>query len=165
MRHSVLFALAAFGAAAAPAQEVRRVGAAESPISASVELPHASRLVYVSGTVPDPADPSAPPGSVQRFGDTATQTRSVLRKVAAQLAAHGLSMRDVVMMRVFLVAPPGQPRMDFAGMMTAYREYFGTEAQPMRPARSTMQVSGLVDPGWLVEIEVTAASPAQAQRP
>jgi len=73
MRHSVLFALAAFGAAAAPAQEVRRVGAAESPISASVELPHASRLVYVSGTVPDPADPSAPPGSVQRFGDTATR--------------------------------------------------------------------------------------------
>ena len=68
---------------------------------------------------------------------------------------------DVVMMRVFLVAPPGQARMDFAGMMTAYREFFGTEAQPMRPARSTMQVAGLVDPGWLVEIEVTAATPSR----
>ena len=67
------------------------------------------------------------------------------------------------MMRVFLVAPPGQARMDFAGMMTAYREFFGTEAQPMRPARSTMQVAGLVDPGWLVEIEVTAATPAMAR--
>jgi enamine deaminase RidA (YjgF/YER057c/UK114 family) len=47
--------------------------------------------------------------------------------------------------------------MDFAGMMTAYREFFGTKQQPNKPARSTMQVAGLVDPGWLVEIEVTAA--------
>jgi enamine deaminase RidA (YjgF/YER057c/UK114 family) len=163
MRRLILLA-AAFGAAGANAQEVRRVGAPDSPISASVELPQWSRLVYVSGTVPDPADPAAPPGSAQRYGDTATQTRSVLRKIQAQLALHNLSMRDVVMMRVFLVAPPGAQRMDFAGMMTAYREFFGIEAQPMRPARSTMEVAGLVDPGWLVEIEVTAATPARAGR-
>jgi enamine deaminase RidA (YjgF/YER057c/UK114 family) len=43
-------------------------------------------------------------------------------------------------------------------MMRAYRERFGTAQQPNKPARSTMQVSGLVDPGWLVEIEVTAAA-------
>ena len=163
MRYLVL--LAALAAASANAQEVQRRGPADAPISASVELPYASRLVYVSGTVPDPVDADAPQGSVQRFGDTAAQTRSVLRKIEAQLGQHGLSLRDVVMMRVFLVAPPGQARMDFAGMMTAYREFFGTEAQPMRPARSTMQVAGLVDPGWLVEIEVTAATPAwQARR-
>jgi enamine deaminase RidA (YjgF/YER057c/UK114 family) len=60
------------------------------------------------------------------------------------------------MMRVFLVAPAGQ-RMDFAGMMRAYAEVFGTKTQPNKPARSTMQVAGLVDSGWLVEIEVTAA--------
>ena len=120
-----------------------------------------SRLVYVSGTVPDPVDPAAPAGSVQRYGDTAAQTRSVLRKIEAQLAQHGLGLGDVVMMRVFLVAPPGQARMDFAGMMTAYREFFGTAAQPKQPARSTMQVAGLVDPGWLVEIEATAATPAR----
>jgi enamine deaminase RidA (YjgF/YER057c/UK114 family) len=42
-------------------------------------------------------------------------------------------------------------------MMRAYRERFGTPEQPNKPARSTMQVAGLVDPGWLVEIEVTAA--------
>jgi enamine deaminase RidA (YjgF/YER057c/UK114 family) len=46
--------------------------------------------------------------------------------------------------------------MDFAGMMRAYREFFGTKSQPNKPARSTMQVAGLVDAGWLVEIEVTA---------
>ena len=77
-------------------------------------------------------------------------------KVEAALKDQGLGLGDVVMMRVFLVAPPGQ-RMDFAGMMKAYREFFGTAAQPNKPARSTMQVGGLVDPGWLVEIEVTAA--------
>lgn len=157
MRHKLpLLALAAL-AAPAPAQDVVRLGAPDAPISASVEVPAGNRLVYVSGTVPDPADPSAPAGSVQRYGDTAAQTRSILRKIEAQLARHGLTLRDVVMMRVFLVAPPGQARMDFAGMMSAYREFFGTADQPNRPARSTMQVAGLVDPGWLVEIEATAA--------
>lgn len=165
MRYLFVLAASGLSAAGAEAQDVRRVGAPEAPISASVELPQHSRLVYVSGTVPDPADANAPADSVQRYGDTATQTRSVLRKIEAQLARHGLDLGDVVMMRVFLVAPPGQARMDFAGMMSAYREFFGTEAQPMRPARSTMEVAGLVDPGWLVEIEVTAATPARAQRP
>jgi enamine deaminase RidA (YjgF/YER057c/UK114 family) len=150
MRHLILLAALSFGAAGAQAQEVLRRGAPEAPISASVEVPAGSRLVYVSGTVPDPADAAAPQGSVQRFGDTAAQTRSILRKIEAQLALHRLGLRDVVMMRVFLVAPPGQARMDFAGMMTA---------------RSTMQVSGLVDPGWLVEIEVTAAAPVEGARP
>jgi enamine deaminase RidA (YjgF/YER057c/UK114 family) len=161
MRWLLAGAAILLAAGGAGAQESRRLGPPDSPISASVELPEGSRLVYVSGTVPDPVDPAAPAGSVQRFGDTATQTRSILGKIRAQLALHHLSMRDVVMMRVFLVAPPGQPRMDFAGMMTAYREYFGTADQPNRPARSTMQVAGLVDPGWLVEIEVTAAAPGR----
>jgi enamine deaminase RidA (YjgF/YER057c/UK114 family) len=161
MRALVAIALLAGSSACAtarePGGEIRRVGADQSPIMSSVEVPAGSRIVYVSGTVPDPIDPAAPAGSEQRFGDTATQTRSVLRKIAAQLAQHGLGLGDVVMMRVFLVAPQGQQRMDFGGMMTAYREFFGTAAQPNRPARSTMEVAGLVDPGWLVEIEVTAA--------
>jgi enamine deaminase RidA (YjgF/YER057c/UK114 family) len=143
-------------ASGAEAQSVKRVGAAESPISASVEIAADSRIVYISGTVPDAVDKAAPEGSVARFGDTAAQTRSVLGKIEAQLKQHGMGLGDIVMMRVFLVAPPGQ-RMDFAGMMTGYREKFGTAAQPAKPARSTMQVGGLVDPGWLVEIEATAA--------
>jgi enamine deaminase RidA (YjgF/YER057c/UK114 family) len=157
MRHLVL--LAAFCAATAQAQvlDVQRLGPAESPISASVEVPPGSVLVYVSGTAPDPIDAAAPVGSVRRYGDTEAQTRSILTKIQAQLRLHALDLGDVVMMRVFLVAPPGQARMDFAGMMRAYREFFGNAALPNRPSRSTMQVAGLVDPGWLVEIEVTAA--------
>lgn len=161
MHRWALLAGIMLAAASAQAQEIRRVGAPDFPISASVEVPAGSRLVYVSGTVPEAADSEAPQGSVQRYGDTAAQTRSVLRRIEAQLREHGLGLGDVVMMRVFLVAPPGAERMDFAGMMTAYREFFGTEAQPNRPARSTMEVAGLVDPGWLVEIEVTAAARAR----
>lgn len=165
MRHLILAGLiACIAAAGAEAQQARRLGPADAPISASVELPAGARIVYVSGTVPDPADAAAPAGSPQRYGDTAAQTRSILGKIERQLGAHGMSLADVVMMRVFLVAPPGQPRMDFAGMMSAYREFFGTAAQPNRPARSTMQVAGLVDPGWLVEIEVTAARAGEARR-
>ena len=158
MRFWPLLIAASLAAPAAQAQEIRRIGVPDFPISASVEVPAGSRLVYVSGTVPEAIDASAPQGSVQRYGDTAAQTRSVLRRIEAQLREHGLGLGDVVMMRVFLVAPPGQEAMDFAGMMSAYREFFGTEAQPNRPARSTMEVAGLVDPGWLVEIEVTAAA-------
>ena len=161
MRMIPAICLAALMAAPAMSEPPRRLGAAESPIAASVEVPAGSRIVYISGQVPDAADAAAPAGSVERFGDTEAQTRSVIGKVEGALKPHGLGLGDVVMMRVFLVAPPGQPRMDFAGMMRGYRAFFGTAGQPNKPARSTMQVGGLVDPGWLVEIEVTAAGPPQ----
>lgn len=160
MRLTIL-ALAAAGLTActtAPGpQSISRLGPPDSLLSTSVAVPPGARLVYVGGSVPDPVNEVAPAGSIERFGDTETQTRSVLGKLDAALAQRGLGLADVVMMRVFMVAPPGQQRMDFAGMMRAYRERFGTARQPNRPARSTMQVAGLVDPGWLVEIEVTAA--------
>ena len=127
------------------------------PISSSVAMPDHKGLVFVSGTVPAAVDENVERGKVERYGDTETQTRSILEKIKAELAHHGLDMGDVVMMRVFLVAPPGEEHMDFAGMMRAYSQYFGTETQPNTPSRSAMQVAGLVDPGWLVEIEVTAA--------
>ena len=152
-------ALCLLGLATTPlgAQAPKRMGPPDSPIAASVEVPAGSRLVYVSGQVPDVINPAAAEGSVDRFGDTETQTRSVIRKIEGVLKQHALGLGDVVMMRVFLVPPPGQSRMDFAGMMRGYRASFGTAGQPNKPSRSTMQVGGLVDPGWLVEIEVTAA--------
>jgi enamine deaminase RidA (YjgF/YER057c/UK114 family) len=42
-------------------------------------------------------------------------------------------------------------------MNAAYAKYFGTSAQPNKPARSTFQVAALVAAGALVEIEVQAA--------
>ena len=159
MRAVLIVILAAMGGCAtAPLAEMpRRLGPVASPLSTSVSVSPHSRLVYVSGTVPDVVDAAAPEGSAKRFGDTEVQTRSVVAKIAAALGEQGMSLSDVVMMRVFLVAPAGSARMDFAGMMRGYRASFGTSTQPNKPARSTMQVAGLVDPGWLVEIEVTAA--------
>jgi enamine deaminase RidA (YjgF/YER057c/UK114 family) len=69
-----------------------------------------------------------------------------------------MGLGDVVMMRVFLVAPPARSGWTFAGMMSAYRESSAPPRNRNKPARSTMQVAGLVDPGWLVEIEVTAVA-------
>ena len=157
MRMVVGLCLLVLAAMPAGAQAPKRMGAPESPIASSVEVPAGSRLVYVSGQVPDVVNPAAIEGSIERFGDTEAQTRSVIGKIQGVLEGHGLGLGDVVMMRVFLVAPPGQPRMDFSGMMRGYRAMFGTSPQPHKPARSTMQVGGLVDPGWLVEIEATAA--------
>lgn len=153
---SAFFSLATSHPAEAAPTAVR-MGPAEKPISVSVSPPRNARIVYISGTVPDPVDPNASTGSIERYGDTETQTRSVLAKIKAALADQGMAFSDIIMMRVFLVAPPGQQRMDFAAMMKVYLENFGTPEQPNKPARSALQVAGLADAGWLVEIEVTAA--------
>lgn len=144
-------------AAAASAQPVKRVYQGDFPIAAAVEVPAGSTLVYVSGQVPPVADPKAPPGSLAAFGNTETQTIGVIRRIDEVLKAQGLGLGDVVMMRVFLVGDPALGgKMDFAGMMKGYSQFFGTPAQPNKPARSTVQVAGLVASGFLVEIEVTA---------
>ncbi|HET9810500.1 MAG TPA: RidA family protein [Sphingomicrobium sp.] len=158
MRAGIIFLLGSLVIhSSALAQSPVRMTPPKAPIATSVGVPAGSDIVFVSGTVPDSLE-----GSPASFGDTETQTRSILSKIEAELARHGMGLGDVVMMRVFLVAPKGQDRMDFAGMMKAYSERFGTAEQPNKPARSTMQVAGLVHPDWLVEIEVTAARPAHS---
>lgn len=163
MRHATLAALlAATALAAGPAlsQEIvrHRTPGSNFPIAMAVEVPPGATTVMVSGMVPAVTDTAAPRNSVASFGDTRAQTASVLSRIEAGLKTINLTLGDVVRMQVFLVGDPGQGgRMDFDGFMAAYREHFGTAAQPNLPARSVMQVAGLVNPGWLVEIEVTAA--------
>lgn len=143
----------------AAAQDVvrHRTPGSNFPIAMAVEVPAGVTTVMVSGMVPAVADAGAPRNSLASFGDTRTQTASVLSRIETSLKAIGLSLGDVVRMQVFLVGDPDKGgRMDFDGFMAAYTERFGTAAQPNLPARSVMQVAGLVNPGWLVEIEVTA---------
>ena len=143
--------------AAAPEVIRHRIPNSSFPIASAVEVPAGRTLVFVSGAVPAVADPKAERGSLAAYGDTRTQTLSVLANIDRQLKGLGLSMGQVVKMQVFLVGDPSKGgRMDFEGFMSAYGEHFGTAAQPNLPARSVMQVAGLVLPGWLVEIEVTA---------
>lgn len=130
------------------------------PISAAVEVPAGKTTVYLSGTVPKVADPAAAAGTVAAYGDTRTQTISVLTSIQGQLKALGLGMGDVVKMQVFLVGDPAKDgKLDFAGMMEGYSQFFGTAQQPALPVRSAMQVSALANPGFLVEIEVVAVRP------
>lgn len=150
-----IIGLAAALAMPASAQIVRK-GAPEAAIAQSALVPAGAKTLYVSGLLPDPVDPALPDGPA-KYGDTETQSRSVFKKINAALAAEGFGAGDVVMMRVYLVAPPGQPRLDFQGMMKAYREFYGTPEQPNKPARVTMQVAALVGPHYLVEVEVQAA--------
>jgi enamine deaminase RidA (YjgF/YER057c/UK114 family) len=59
----------------------------------------------------------------------------VLTKLGIILANQGLSLADVVMMRVYLTGVPAlEGRMDFAGMMRGYNAFFGTSEQPNKPA-------------------------------
>ena len=60
-------------------------------------------------------------------------------------------------MQVFLVAEEG--KVDFSGFMKGYTQFFGTEAQPKLPVRSAVEVAALANPGWLIEIEVSAVRP------
>ena len=130
------------------------------PIAAAVEVPAGRTTVYLSGAVPPVANADEPANSIAAYGDTEAQTVAVLGRIQAQLEGLGLTMGDVVKMQVFLVGDPDKAgRMDFAGFMKGYVQFFGTEEQPNLPARSTMQVAALANPGFLVEIEVTAVRP------
>ena len=130
------------------------------PIAAAVEIPAGKTLVFLSGMVPPAADPKAPKDSIAAYGDTKTQTIGALTNIKAALEGMHLGMGDIVKMQAFLVGDPAKGgKLDFEGFMQGYTQFFGTAAQPNLPARSAMQVAALANPGFLVEIEVTAVRP------
>jgi len=146
----------------ASAQDVvrHRIPNSNFPIAQAVEVPAGKTTVYVSGAVPAVTDPAAERNTVAAYGDTRTQTENVLRAIEKTLAGMNLKMGDVIKMQVFLVGDSTKGgRMDFAGFMEGYTLFFGTKDQPNLPSRSVFQVAGLANPGFLVEIEVTAVRP------
>jgi len=82
-------------------------------------------------------------------GDIKAQTERVLTNLSEVLAAAGASWRDVVKTTVFL-----QDMNDFPIVNETYARMLGDA----RPARSTVQVSGLPR-GVLVEIDAIAVLP------
>jgi enamine deaminase RidA (YjgF/YER057c/UK114 family) len=153
--------------ATAHAEDIKRVSSAtsKSPISTTVVVPAGSRIVFLSGNLADVANPAAPAGSIEAYGNTNTQVISILKKFEKLLAAEGLTLADVVKVNVFMAGDPALGgKMDFAGLNAAYSEYFGSATQPNKPVRTALQVAALPMPGGLVEIEMTAAkapSPAK----
>lgn len=153
-----LLSLALVGHAAA--QDVTRFGliGSDFPIAESVVVPAGAELVFVSGAVPAAIIEGGDRSDTATFGDMETQTVSVLSRIKTRLERLGLDMGDVVMLRAYLVGEGEPARMDFAGFMRGYTQFFGTEEQPNLPSRSALQLAGLAAPGWLIEIEVVAAN-------
>ncbi len=156
---ALLLLLLAPGLRAAPPAAVILPGEAKSPIAAGVALPADRALFWTSGTVPSPINPEGKTVH-ERYGDTYTQGVSCLKNIAQVLAAQGLTLKDVVYLRVYVVpdaAREGRP--DFAGWFKAYGEFFNSLQNPGKTARSTVAVAGLVSPDWLIEIEAFAVYP------
>jgi 2-iminobutanoate/2-iminopropanoate deaminase len=98
-------------------------------------------LIFVSG------QSGREPGSGQVAPDVEAQTEQALKNVAAILAAAGASLADVIRCGVFLVD------MDEFGQMNAvYERMFAGH----RPARTTVEVTGLPGEGLRVEIDAVA---------
>lgn len=152
--------LAAAPDAAKAADVVRhKIPGSDFPISAAVEVPAGKTTVYLSGAVPR-LDADASKDSADAYGDTEAQTVNVLTSIKKQLESMGLGLGDVIKMQVFLVGDPAlDGKMDFAGFMKGYRQFFGTAEQPNLPSRSAFQIAGLANPAYRVEIEVVAVRP------
>lgn len=159
---AALYVLAAtvFSTGSLTAQEVQRNARPGSsfPISQSAFVPAGAEILFVSGHVPPLVNEEAPRASIEAYGDITTQTVGVLNQLDQAMQSQGWKLADAIMMRVYLTPDPSNDgRMDFQGFMKGYSQFFGTEAQPNKPARVVMQVGALANPGWLVEIEVQAA--------
>lgn len=155
---SLLLAVSASPAMAAEAIVRHAASSPEAPILLGVTVPAGAETLYLSGQVPGVADPKADPTTPAAYGDTRAQAASVFRKIDALLKAQGYTLSDVIKLTVFLAGDPAKGgKQDFAGFSAAYAEFFGTSVQPNKVARSTVQVAALVNPGFLVEIEATAA--------
>ncbi len=142
-----------------PPTSVTFTGGAASPISSTVGIPAGAAFVWTSGTGPSMVDRNGK-GAHARFGDTRTQSISVLTNIEARLKEHGLSMKDVVYLRAYLVPDPEKGgTVDSRGWNEAYAQFFNSASNPTKPARSTVGVAALVVDGWLVEVEAFAVYP------
>jgi enamine deaminase RidA (YjgF/YER057c/UK114 family) len=151
-------AILALYATAASAQVTIHPNPGTFPIANAVEIGPESTITFFSGVVPAVANPDAARGTRAFYGDTEAQSDSVFERIRNNLENRGLDFGNVIQMTVFLVGDPHLGgAMDFDGFMNSYRRYFGTEEQPNVPARSTVEVAGLVGPLMLVEIEVVTA--------
>lgn len=105
-------------------------------------------MVFVSGTTA-----TGPDGGLVGRGDPGAQTRQVLANLRAALERAGARLEDVVRTRIYVTDIS-----QWEAIGRAHGEVFGE----IRPATAMVEVSRLIDPDMLVEIEADAviAEPA-----
>ena len=132
-------------------------GTPASSISSSVSIPKQYNQLWISGTVPPVLDRNGTT-IYEKYGDTEKQAEGIFKNLESQLVAKGLSLEDVVYLRVYVVPDPNKgDKPDFTGFFSAYGKYFSTEENPIKTARSTVGVDSLVNSDWLIEIEAFVA--------
>ena len=130
---------------------MRKLISSGSPFEPKIGFSRAVRIgpiVAVSGTAPIAAD-----GGVAAPGDVYGQTKRCLEIISQAIGDAGLGLQSVVRTRVMLT--------DISHWEEAARAH-GEVFSGIRPACTFVEVKGLIDRDWLVEIEADCVAEADA---